>query len=196
MALQAELNQMLDSRGRGAASELARRLDVTPQTVAKWRSGQVSVPMGRLIDICIALEEPDVARLARLTPGWELLTSKTQEMIAKGPGQGSTMWRRNFGSKSERNEPSPFDVGERRPRLLPTSRRQAEQARTDGWQNATMFRLNRLEQDVAEIRRALNLPPSYLINDPADFLDHAAQEDEDGVLDARTETPAEENPEV
>lgn len=33
-------------------------------------------------------------------------------------------------------------------------------------------------------------------HDPADFLEHAAQVDEDGVLDGRTETPVEETPEV
>ncbi len=108
MKLKQELDRMLDERGRGAAAELARTLDVQPQTIGKWRTGD-GPPIGRLVEIAVALDESDPYRLARLTSILDDLPGVEARWSDLPPGRLASEWRRNFGRGRERETFSILD---------------------------------------------------------------------------------------
>ncbi len=97
-----EFNRMLDERGHGAASALARALGVRPQTVSKWSTGETTLPPARWVQVAVALDEPDPLRLVRRSTVLEQIPGFEGRLLAGTPADADRLWRETFGSPPNR----------------------------------------------------------------------------------------------
>jgi DNA-binding transcriptional regulator YdaS (Cro superfamily) len=96
---------MVDERGHGAASELARRLGMSPANVSRWITGKAEVPLGRWIDVAIALNEADPLRLVRATDWVAGFPGYLEQLEQMSPDEAAASWRANFGTRDDRRSP-------------------------------------------------------------------------------------------
>lgn len=91
MAVQREFEEMVEVRGRGAASDLAHRLGVSSQTVSRWRKD--GLPASRWVDVAVALGELDQLRLVRLSTLFDEQPELRQELEQLHDDQLQEAWR-------------------------------------------------------------------------------------------------------